>query len=69
MSKRRHALSDESVRAATVISSWMDIPGLIPEGEIIGVFKEKSKRSKTIAKGAGKDKEVIEVGTDGDETS
>jgi len=42
----RHSLSDESVRAATVIGSWCDFPGLVPREEIIEKFKEKSKRTK-----------------------
>lgn len=43
VSKRRHALSDESTRAATVLSSWAAIPGLIPEEDILQVFREKCK--------------------------
>ncbi|KAI0758618.1 hypothetical protein BC629DRAFT_1295742, partial [Irpex lacteus] len=46
VSKRRHASSDESVRAATVLSSWATIPGAIPEDAIIGVLRAKSKRTK-----------------------
>lgn len=42
----RHSLSDESTRAATVLSSWATIPGLIPEADVIQVFKDKAKRSK-----------------------
>ncbi|THH15827.1 hypothetical protein EUX98_g9402 [Antrodiella citrinella] len=46
VTKRRHALSDESVRAATVLSSWANIPDIIPEAHIVSVFKGKSRRPK-----------------------
>ena len=46
VSKRRHALSDESVRASTVFGSWVSLPGIIPETQIIEVLRGKSKRSK-----------------------
>ncbi len=46
MSKMRHALSDESTRAATVLGSWCTFPDAIPQDEIIAAFKEKSKRLK-----------------------
>ena len=35
VSKLRHALSDESTRASTVLNAWSEIPGLIPEAQII----------------------------------
>ncbi|TDL14358.1 hypothetical protein BD410DRAFT_734234, partial [Rickenella mellea] len=44
VSKHRHALSDESMRAATVLSSWADVDGLIPEGQIVDHFREKNSR-------------------------
>ncbi|TDL14569.1 hypothetical protein BD410DRAFT_733876, partial [Rickenella mellea] len=44
VSKRRHALSDESMRAATVLSSWLDVEGLVPEAQIIEHFREKNSR-------------------------
>ena len=44
VSKYRHALSEESTRAATLLNSWSTIPGLIPEAEIIQSFKDKSRR-------------------------
>ena len=47
MSKLRHGLSDESTRASTVLQAWSKIPGLIPEGEINQVFKDKCCRLKT----------------------
>ena len=44
--KRRHSLNDESTRAATVLSSWVAIPGLIPEDDLLELFANKSKRTK-----------------------
>ena len=46
MSKRRHALSDESVRAATVLGSWASQGVLVPEEKVIEHFKNKSRRFK-----------------------
>ncbi|TDL24115.1 hypothetical protein BD410DRAFT_719621 [Rickenella mellea] len=46
VSKHRHALSDESTRAATVLNSWAQVQGLVPEATIIKSFKEKSSRPK-----------------------
>ena len=48
MTKLRHNLSDESTRAATVLHSWSQIPGFIPESEIIQMFAAKSQRPKTV---------------------
>lgn len=42
----RHSLSDESTRAASVLGSWCDFPGIIPRDEIVDIFKNKSKQSK-----------------------
>jgi hypothetical protein len=64
VSKMRHSLSDESTRAATVLSSWHTMPDLIPRNEIVSVFKDKSKCPK---KGKGKDtggSDVIDGDTD-----
>jgi hypothetical protein len=55
VSKMRHSLSDESTRAATVLSSWCDFPPAIPRDEIIATFRDKNKRPK-----GEKDKEVSE---------
>ena len=44
VSKRRHNLSDKSIRKATVLSSWSTIPGLVPENDIIKHFNSKHKR-------------------------
>ena len=46
VTKLRHNLSDESTCAATVLHSWSQVPGWIPEQEIIQVFKDKSRRAK-----------------------
>jgi hypothetical protein len=54
----RHSLTDESTRAATVLSSWCTFPELVPRSEIVSIFKEKSSRmgSKAAkAKSKGKD--------------
>lgn len=58
VSKRRHALSDESTHAATVLSSWANVADVVPEKEIIAIFKEKSKHSKKEAP-SGASAEVI----------
>jgi len=55
VSKMCHSLSDESTRAATVLSSWCDFPPAIPHDEIIPTFRDKSKWPK-----GEKDKEVSE---------
>ena len=44
VSKRRHGLSDESVRATTVLSSWAAVDGLGPKGAIVEVFADKARR-------------------------
>jgi hypothetical protein len=53
VSKMRHSLSDESTRAATVLSSWCHFPPAIPHNDIIANFRDKSKRPK-----GGKGKEI-----------
>jgi hypothetical protein len=42
----RHSLSDESTRAATVLGSWCDFPGVIPRDDIMEIFKDKGRRGK-----------------------
>lgn len=42
----RHALSDKSVRAATVLSSWATLEGIIDEEEVVSVFRNKKRRLK-----------------------
>lgn len=46
VSKRRHALSDNSVRAATVLSSWTALEGVIDEEQVVSVFRDKKRRLK-----------------------
>jgi hypothetical protein len=53
VSRMRHSLSNESTRAATVLSSWMAVPGMVPESDII-----QALRTKTLRTGNTKGKEV-----------
>ena len=46
VSKFRHSLSDESIRASSVLGSWFSLDGAIPCNEITQVFKDKHKRPK-----------------------
>jgi hypothetical protein len=46
VSKMCHSLSDKSMRAASVLGAWCDLPGAVPRDEIIAVFCEKGKRPK-----------------------
>ena len=46
ISKMRHSLSDKSTRAAIVLGAWCNLPGAVPQEEIIGVFRDKGKRPK-----------------------
>ena len=39
----RHSLSDQSVRAATVLGSWSEYPGLIPSDKLTAAFNAKNK--------------------------
>jgi hypothetical protein len=41
---------DESIRASTVLNSWMKIEGLIDKDLVIATFQEKSKRTTTVPK-------------------
>jgi len=59
VSKMCHSLSDESIRAASVLGAWCDLPGAVPRDEIMAVFKEKSRRPKNNDRSA----EVSEVVT------
>jgi hypothetical protein len=66
VSKRRHKLSEKSVRAATVLGSWAKIPSLIPEKEIIAGFNSKHWRPKgrdpeTSATGNANEKNIIAI--------
>ncbi|OJT02035.1 hypothetical protein TRAPUB_7505, partial [Trametes pubescens] len=44
VSRLRHSLSEESVRASTVLGSWANIPGLVPEAEIVELLKQNTRR-------------------------
>jgi hypothetical protein len=44
--KMRHSLSDESTCAASVLGAWCDLPGAVPQDEIMAIFKEKGKQPK-----------------------
>ena len=56
VSKKRHALTDESIRAATLLASWQKsgIKELLPEHELVAAVKAKSRRAK-------KGGEIVEV--------
>ena len=54
-----HSLSDVSTCVATVLSSWMAVPGLMPESEILQVFHAKASRTgKSNGKGVEGPEEV-----------
>jgi len=55
VSRLRHSLSDESTRAATVLSSWIEMPGLLPEADILRVLHAKASRPSKL-----KGKEAVE---------
>lgn len=44
VSKYRHSLTDESVRASTLLGSWANIPELVPEGDAIAKLKSISRK-------------------------
>ena len=53
----RHSLSDESTHASTVFGSWCGSQyNIVPQEEILTVFKNKSKRLEK-----GKEKDVGQV--------
>jgi hypothetical protein len=64
VSRFRHSLSDDSVCAGTVVSSYKD-HDLIPEAKIIDMFKSRGSRWRVEAEGLGrsqgKGKEVTDV--------
>ena len=41
-----HSLSDQSVRAATVLGSWSEYPRLIPSDKFTAAFNAKNKHLK-----------------------
>ncbi|KLO05277.1 hypothetical protein SCHPADRAFT_839611, partial [Schizopora paradoxa] len=46
VSKHRHSLSDKSTRAAIVLSSWLQVPSIVVEKDVIKVLEEKARRLK-----------------------
>jgi hypothetical protein len=44
----RHSLSDKSARAATILGAWCALPGAVPQDDIVGVFRDKSKRTRGV---------------------
>ncbi|KAI0731419.1 hypothetical protein C8Q76DRAFT_613315, partial [Earliella scabrosa] len=56
VSKRRHNLSDDSTRAACVLNGWLRVPGLVPEADIVQLFRDKKTRSKK-----GKEPQIITI--------
>jgi hypothetical protein len=54
VTKLRHARSDDSTQASTVLHAWSEIPSLIPEADIIQLFKDKSRH----LKGKGKERDT-----------
>lgn len=64
VSKRRHGLKHDSIRAATVLSSWAEMEGLIPEKEITQLLKDKLSRSK--ANMGSSSKSVVVLDSDSD---
>ena len=42
VSRLRHSLSEESVRANTILGSWARIDHLVPEKETVKFLKKKS---------------------------
>ena len=55
VSKLRHNLSGESTCAATVLSAWLKVPGLVPQEKIVARFRDKAKRKK----GDGKPEVIV----------
>lgn len=47
VSKHRHALSSDSVRAGTAIAAWSKVKDLLPSQKIINVFNDKASRAPT----------------------
>lgn len=42
VSKHRHSLSDKSTRAAIVLSSWLQVPGVVVQKDVIEVLEQKA---------------------------
>jgi hypothetical protein len=46
ISRFRHALSDESVWSSTILGSWTELNGAIPEARILKLFGDKGTQPK-----------------------
>ncbi|SJL16901.1 uncharacterized protein ARMOST_20431 [Armillaria ostoyae] len=46
VSKRHHGLSDESIRACTVLNSWGKCAGLLPDDELAEIFSNKARHKR-----------------------
>ncbi|KAJ7577671.1 hypothetical protein C8J56DRAFT_798413 [Mycena floridula] len=53
VSKHHYMLSDDSIQAGTVISSWSKVPGLIEEVKCIKFFNNKHKWLNNGGRGEG----------------
>lgn len=51
VSKYRHTLSDQSTRAAVVLRSWYNLPGVVRADDIIKQLDNKIKRPGNGSKG------------------
>ena len=67
VTKLHHALSDESTRASTILHAWSEIPGLIPEADIISIFKDKGGHLKGKGNQSKDVDTVVSVSDDEDE--
>ncbi|KAJ3490696.1 hypothetical protein NLJ89_g11414 [Agrocybe chaxingu] len=61
VSRFRHALSDESTQAATLVGTWADLDGVLPRDKILQVFKDKKKRPKKKVRVEGPSQDDSEV--------
>ena len=54
VSRLRHSLSDESVRASTVLGSWVRIPNLVSEGDMVSLLRRGPRQAQaTTTSGTG----------------
>ncbi|PIL32946.1 hypothetical protein GSI_05064 [Ganoderma sinense ZZ0214-1] len=63
VSRLRHSLSDQSVRASTVLGSWARYSDLVPEAEAVELLRSKEKGKRKVA-AAASDATVSEPGRD-----
>lgn len=45
VTKRRYALSNQSIKAATLLACWSKVPGLLPRDLMAQALGDKNKRS------------------------